>query len=117
MSGRERCEPSDGRGLYHWLYSEPSGAVILQWDSERQRWNWRNFTPENMANVGYRYIAPCEPPEAVAELRVSNARLREALDEALSYIREETPEGCTFDQARDDTLERIRLALNEPQLG
>ena len=84
-----RCEPPEGTepGTWHWLKADKKGAtnaicVPIEWTGRL----WRlsplvshgAATPTTTWEYGYRYAAPCLPPEAAALIETQAREIAEA---------------------------------------
>lgn len=62
-----------------------------------------------LVQVEFRVIGNFGSPKI--KLVASKDAVRDALEQAYDCIKGETPEDCTDEEARDDTLEKIHVAL------
>jgi len=92
------------RDGWHWLSWQGGDPRAWEWDAEtcpfgdgRAPGSWRHYdalqygarvikTPHMLARASWTYIGPCPTPAEADALRAENARLREALEKAVTYV-------------------------------
>lgn len=86
--GRPQNPERDG---WHWLESPRKFVRPCLWNPVSKTWLERGSV-EDMRRAGWRYIAPCPAPDALARLLAeAEARGREAEREACALIAEGAP--------------------------
>ena len=66
MTAPALCEPpaEHAHHCWHWLVHEDGERAPFRWDSYFGRWDVEiDSYPEDMADLGWRYLAPAVPPE------------------------------------------------------
>lgn len=101
----DRCEPPAGAedGSLHWLESGDPDAFVeheaAEWSggSPYQGAGWyfpgsqRRDSPQHVAALGYRYLAPVTPPDEVARLRADLARAIALIEDLRPGLGDEGP--------------------------
>lgn len=67
-----KCEPAEGTEWWsqHWLGPKGGDSEPWMWcDMEYWARGGQTRTPAEMEELGWVYVAPCERPEVVADLR------------------------------------------------
>lgn len=104
----DRCEPPEHlRGVdgWHWLERLSDGVKsVAEWGKD-DWWSFPHFdglSPEYVARLGWRYLAPVTPPSTVAALEAKCAQLEMALSATNEEVCQTLGQALGYPWFKDD---------------